>query len=80
MFVNIKLSFTITFRYSNTASAVEGLVAVLTLTRGSRAGSSKGGGETGSRELTWPERPDVRHLTAPIAMTLISAVSVTLAA
>ena len=69
-----------TIRASNAASAVEGLVAVLTLTRGARAGASKGVWETRSRELTWPEWPDVGHLTSPIALTLISAVSVTLVA
>ena len=61
-------------------SAVEGLVAVLTLTGGAGTGSSKGLGETGSRQLAWPEWPDVGHLAPTIALALISAVIVTLAA
>ena len=61
-------------------SATEGLVAVLTLTGGAGARSSKGLGETGSRQLAWPEWPDVGHLAPTIALALISAVIVTLAA
>jgi len=61
-------------------SAVEGLVAVLTLTRGAGTGSSIELRETGSRQLAWPGWPDVGHLAAPIALAFISAISVTLAA
>ena len=60
--------------------AVESPVAVLTLWWGSRAGSSKGFRKTGSRCPTWPGWANVGDLTSSIALTLVSAVPVTLAA